>query len=67
MNIKEIIEKNDTKLGRTFDLCVQVLIFISIISFSIETLPNLNGDTRRFLEITEIIILTNGKPPALLE
>lgn len=39
--IRRIIEENDTKQGRLFDTLIQVLIFISILVYSIGTLPNL--------------------------
>lgn len=42
MTLKSIIEKNDTIPGLCFDLIVQSFILISLISFSIETLPNLS-------------------------
>lgn len=54
-SIREIVENSDTKSGRTFDLIVQALIVISIISFSIETLPNLSESTKEILRLIEII------------
>jgi len=32
--LKNIIEKNDTKTGRIFDIVIQLLIIISLTSFS---------------------------------
>ena len=43
--------------GRTFDLVIQSLILISIITFTIETLPDLEADTRKFLHATEVVIV----------
>lgn len=40
--LKRIVEASDTKLGRTFDLAVQTLIILSLVSFSVETLPGLS-------------------------
>lgn len=57
MDIKEIVEKNDTRSGRVFDFFVQVLILVSIITSSIETLPNLEVDTRRLLQSTETVVV----------
>ncbi|WP_233188737.1 hypothetical protein [Tenacibaculum sp. SG-28] len=37
--LRAIIEDNTTRKGRIFDYFIQGLIFISLISFSIETLP----------------------------
>ena len=36
-----IVIENTTQAGRLFDLFIQSLIIISIIAFSIETIPNL--------------------------
>ena len=57
MNIKAIVERNDTVPGRAFDLVMQALILFSIFSFSIETLPDLETGTRIFLDISEVIIV----------
>jgi len=56
MDIKAIVERNDTLPGRAFDLIVQALILFSVITFSISTLPDLNAGTRELLEVTEIIV-----------
>ena len=51
--LKRIIEDNDTRAGRALDLVVQILIVLSLVSFSIETLPTFRlrregyCDTRR--------------------
>ena len=56
MSIKSIVENNDTKLvGRIFDLVIQTLIVISLVSFTIETLPDLSTELRNILSIIEII------------
>lgn len=57
MNLKKIIEDHDTKAGRIFDLSIQILIVISMITFSIETLPGLNSDTLALLSTIEVIIV----------
>lgn len=54
MRLKDIIEKNDTKVGRVFDLFIQTLIILSLIAFSLETLPNLDQRIIKWLEIFEI-------------
>ena len=61
MKFKKIIEQNDTKEGRIFDLTIQSIIFVSLVSFSIETLPNLSKkarDTLNFIEIITVAIFT---------
>lgn len=57
MDIKAIVERNDTAAGRTFDLCVQALILLSIVTFSIETLPDLENSTREALGIMETFVV----------
>ena len=54
LSIKSIVEENTTVAGRLFDLVCQCLIVISLISFSVETLPNLTLETRRLLRYVEI-------------
>lgn len=53
--LKETIENNETRAGRSFDLVIQFLIVISLIAFSIETLPNLSGETRYYLGLFELV------------
>jgi voltage-gated potassium channel len=52
--LKEIVERSDTSIGRAFDLSIQFLIVLSLIAFSVETLPNLSPTWVRFLHIFEI-------------
>jgi len=52
--IKDILERNDTPAGRRFDIAIQSLIVLSLVTFSIETLPNLSAETRRILRLIEI-------------
>ncbi len=52
--LKRIIENSDTKQGRLFDFAIQALIVISLVTFSLETLPNLSEHTRRWLRLIEI-------------
>ena len=54
-SLKDVVEQNDTPLGRTFDLCIQLLIVLSLIAFSIETLPDLSSSMRRYLYIFEVV------------
>ena len=55
MRLKQIIEKSDTRAGKIFDLTVQSLIVISLISFSFETLPNLSKTSSQVLNIIEVV------------
>ncbi len=59
--LRIIVEEYETKMGRLFDLSIQFLIVLSLISFSIETLPNLSIEfqkTLRYLETGSVIIFT---------
>ena len=48
--IYEIIEDNSTKKGRQFDYFIQGLIFLSLISFSLDTLPGLSEKSTIYLK-----------------
>lgn len=59
--IKEIVEINDTKLSKYFAFFIQALILLSIITFSIETIPNLKPQTKVVLQSIEwfsVIVFT---------
>lgn len=51
--IKSIVEINDNKKSRVFAFFIQVLILVSIITFSIETIPNLKPETKTILQVIE--------------
>ena len=53
--LKQIIEDSDTKAGKTFDLTIQSIIVLSLVCFSIETLPDLSDESRTLLHVIEII------------
>ncbi|OHB78508.1 MAG: voltage-gated potassium channel [Planctomycetes bacterium RBG_16_64_12] len=55
MTLKAIVEDTDTRAGRAWDLAVQALILISLVSFSIETLPKLRQETRFWLYVVEVV------------
>ena len=52
--MKKIVEDSDTRLGRLFDIGIQILIVLSIVSFSLETLPTLDPAIRNALKYFEI-------------
>ena len=54
--LKQVVEEGDG-VGRRFDLTIQVLIVISLISFAVETLPDLGERTLRGLHLAEFIIV----------
>ena len=59
--LRKIVEENDTRSGRYFDNIVQILILISLISFSLETLPD-NSDQfnilLKYIEIASVILFS---------
>lgn len=50
-----ILEDNTTKKGRYFDYFIQSLILLSLVSFSLDTLPDLSEKLREFLNVFENI------------
>tara|TARA_R100001143_G_scaffold63604_1_gene73758 strand:- start:8856 stop:9662 length:807 start_codon:yes stop_codon:yes gene_type:complete len=53
--IKTIVEDVETKRGKIFNLFINILIVLSLISISIETLPDIDSKLRSALEFFEII------------
>ena len=59
--LRALVEDNSTHGGRLFDYFVQFVIVVSLISFSIETLPDLSTSVRdalRFVEFACVAIFT---------
>jgi len=59
--LKNLVELNDNKRSRRFAYFIQFLIIFSVITFSIETLPNLKPQTKVILNAIEafcVIIFT---------
>lgn len=60
--LKSIIEINDNKRSRYFSFFIQALILLSVITFSIDTIPDLKPQTRNILasiELISVIIFTS--------
>lgn len=55
--IKQIVEDSDTKSGKAFALFIQALIILSLVCFSIETLPELSPESKEWLRGMEIFIV----------
>ena len=53
-NIKSIVEYNDNRLSKSFALFIQFLILLSVITFSVETLPYLKPQTQVILNSIEV-------------
>ena len=52
--VAQTVTQDDTSAGRAFDLVIQALIVLSLVAFSVETLPNLPGHWRRALRAFEV-------------
>ena len=55
MNLREVVEDNNTPAGRMFDFSIQLLITLSVLAFTISTLPNLSPGFRRTLVVFEVV------------
>ena len=58
LKLRRTIEETDTQLGLLFDLSIQVLNIASIVTFSIETLPNLDQDILKILAALELTFIS---------
>ncbi len=54
-DIKRAVEQGDTRWGRVFDLVIQALIVLSLVSFTIETLPDLSPGSKKLPEVIELV------------
>ena len=55
--IKKIVEYNNSKGSKYFNMFIEILIIISIISFCVRTIPDLPEKTRNILDIQETIVV----------
>lgn len=53
--LRRIIDEDDTKSGQAFDLTIQSLIFVSLLAFSIETLPDVPPWLLPWLQAIELV------------
>lgn len=59
--IRKFIDDTDHTSGRLFSFTIQLLIIVSLVSFSFDTLPNLSSNIKEilyFIEIVTVIIFT---------
>ena len=54
--LKRIVDETDTPAGKAFDWAVIVLIVYSIVTLTIETLPELEEQALYFLRVSEIVV-----------
>jgi voltage-gated potassium channel len=57
MDLKTLVERHDTPEGKFFDMVIQALIIISLVTFSLETLPDLSERSQSLLWAAEVIIV----------
>ena len=55
MNLKQLIDNDNTSAGRAFSLTIQTLIILSLISFSISTIPDLSSSALKILFYFEAV------------
>lgn len=53
--LKTLIEDNQTIQGKYFDYFIQILILLSLVCFSIETLPDNSTQTKSILHVLEFV------------
>ena len=53
--LKSLVESTDTRNGKVFTYSIQCLIVLSLITFSIDTLPDLSVETKSLLFKIEAI------------
>jgi voltage-gated potassium channel len=53
--IKSIVELNDNRFSRIFAFSIQTLIILSIVTFSVETIPDLKPQTKSVLKSIELV------------
>lgn len=57
MWLKEIVEREETTAGKIFNLFIMSLIILSVLSMSVETLPDLDQNWLRVLIIFEVVVV----------
>ena len=61
MSLKRIVEETDTFAGRLFDGVVIGLILLTIVAFSLETIPDLSHEvleTLQWVELVSVLVFT---------
>ena len=51
---RKVIETTETGGGRAFDLLIQLLIVVSLVAYSLETMPNLSASEVQILKFIEL-------------
>ena len=53
-----VLEDSTTKIGRRFEIFIQTLILLSIVSFSLDTIPNISEELSQILQGFEIFSIS---------
>lgn len=53
--LKNFMETGDTRAGRIFDMTIQFLIVLSLITFALETLPDISETSKSILHAVEVM------------
>lgn len=56
-HLREIVEDNTTRRGMLFDYVVQILIFLSLLSYAVETLPQIPPSLKLVLHYSEVVFI----------
>ena len=56
MDIRKIVHESDTAAGKAFDFVVLFLVAFSIVTLTIDTLPNLPQSVSNALDVSELVI-----------
>ena len=59
--LRQIVDNNTTRKGKIFDYCIEILIFLSLLGYALETLPNNPPQFKlilRWIEIVAVIFFT---------
>jgi len=52
--IRRIVDSTDHLSGKVFTFIIQFLIIVSLVTFSIDTLPDLSPNTKKYLRLIEV-------------
>lgn len=53
--LRKIVDDNTTRKGRIFDYIIEILIFVSLAGYALETLPDNSPRLKSFLKSVEIV------------
>ena len=56
MTLREVVQNADTRGGRAFDAVTLALIVYSVLTLTLETLPDLPAGVSAFLNVSEIVV-----------